>query len=97
MSIACPHCQAGLSPKELKPGRYQPKCMGCSRPFTLQVQWVITAPETATPTASRRPPQKELDAEEQAAALLRGGTLGALEIPDELREPAPTRLATSTS
>ena len=37
MSIACPYCKAVLSPKGLKPGRFQPKCPGCGRPFVIVV------------------------------------------------------------
>lgn len=37
MNIACPYCNATLTPKSLKPGRYAPKCPKCGRPFVLDV------------------------------------------------------------
>ena len=52
MSIACPHCKAGLTPRELKPGRYQPKCLKCSQTFVLEVQWVITTATAPKPVAA---------------------------------------------
>lgn len=44
MNIACPYCKAGLTPKKLKPGKYQPKCPKCARPFLI----VVPADETGT-------------------------------------------------
>jgi hypothetical protein len=37
MKIPCPYCKAVLRPKGLKPGRFQPKCPGCAKPFVLIV------------------------------------------------------------
>ncbi len=37
MNIACPYCNATLTPKSLKPGRYTPKCPKCGRPFVVDV------------------------------------------------------------
>lgn len=37
MSIACPYCKTVLKPKELKPGKYNPKCPKCGSPFLLTV------------------------------------------------------------
>lgn len=37
MSFACPYCKAVLNPKGLKPGKFQPKCPGCAKPFLLIV------------------------------------------------------------
>src|SRR5262245_31823376 len=44
MNIPCPYCKAVLSPRGLKPGRFQPKCPGCAKAFVLIV------PEEATGT-----------------------------------------------
>ncbi len=87
MSIACPHCKAGLTPKELKPGRYQPKCPRCSTSFILQVQWIVTTADQALPverptepTPSKTiapPPPRKMDPEERAARLLAGENVDA--------------------
>jgi transposase-like protein len=37
VNIPCPYCKAVLKPKGPKPGRYQPKCPGCGKPFILVV------------------------------------------------------------
>lgn len=57
MSIACPYCAAVLNPTGLKPGRFQPKCPGCRKPFViiLEVQPLPAAADESRPAP--RPPQ----------------------------------------
>ncbi|MFO0800210.1 MAG: serine/threonine-protein kinase [Gemmataceae bacterium] len=55
MSARCPHCGAGLAPKDLKPGRYAPKCLKCQTAFVLHVQWA-TYPDAASMAAALVPP-----------------------------------------
>src|SRR5581483_2730909 len=74
MSAACPSCQAVLTPRELKPGRYHPKCARCSEPFVLVVEWVVSrAPEPAAArsgTAPKAPPRKPAAEEDDLAARM---------------------------
>ena len=35
--VHCPFCQHGIAVKNAKPGRYQPKCPKCGKPFALVV------------------------------------------------------------
>lgn len=37
MSIACPYCSIVLKPRELKPGKYNPKCPKCGNLFAIIV------------------------------------------------------------
>ncbi|QDU20270.1 serine/threonine-protein kinase [Urbifossiella limnaea] len=55
MSARCPHCGAGLAPKDLKPGRYAPKCLKCQTAFVLHVQWA-TYPDAAAMAVAQDPP-----------------------------------------
>ena len=55
MSTKCPHCGAGLAPKDLKPGRYAPKCLKCQTAFVLHVQWA-TYPDAAALAAALAKP-----------------------------------------
>src|SRR5215213_7010469 len=55
MSSKCPHCGAGLAPKDLKPGRYAPKCLKCQTPFVLHVQWATYSDAAAMAAALPRP------------------------------------------
>jgi serine/threonine protein kinase len=56
MSIVCPSCKSALNPKGLKPGKFQPKCPKCQKPFLL----VVTADESGTISgkATALPPAK---------------------------------------
>jgi serine/threonine protein kinase len=72
MSIACPYCKAVLNPKGLKPGRFQPKCPGCGKPFVVVVaEDARTVRVQALPSAASRP-RRKLTPEEHAALLLEG-------------------------
>ncbi|MBN9119839.1 MAG: protein kinase [Planctomycetes bacterium] len=59
MNIPCPYCKAVLNPKGLKPGRFQPKCPGCARPFVLVVPddgtGTISVQKIASPAAGTGP------------------------------------------
>ena len=65
MSIACPHCNAVLNPKGLKPGKFTPKCPQCKKPFlivvpddegeTISVQRIPQPRPTAVPDTDRVP------------------------------------------
>jgi hypothetical protein len=76
MSVSCPHCHAALAPKELKPGKYQPKCVRCSNTFVLQVQWLVTTTAATAVTVpapkSGVTPSRTLTPDEQAARMLAG-------------------------
>ena len=72
MTVSCPHCKAALAPKELKPGKYQPKCVRCSNTFTLQVQWLVTASAAIAAPKSGVTSAHTLTAEERAARVLAG-------------------------
>ena len=68
MSIACPYCKAVLSPKGLKPGRFQPKCPGCAKPFllvvpdepggTMSVQQIVAQKAAAVADTAKNPAPK---------------------------------------
>ena len=81
MSIACPYCKAALNPKGLKPGKFQPKCPKCAKPFVLVVPaedggtvvvqpLAAKVPDTAK-TAKPKLNRTQTD-EERAALLLEG-------------------------
>lgn len=81
MSIACPYCKAALNPKGLKPGKFQPKCPKCAKPFVLVVPaedggTVVVHPLAAKvpDTAKTAKPKlnRTLTDEERAALLLEG-------------------------
>lgn len=72
MSVSCPHCKAALAPKELRPGKYQPKCVRCSNTFVLQVQWLVTAAAAVAAPKSGVTAARTITAEERAARLLDG-------------------------
>gem|GEM_PF-321910 len=87
MSIACPYCKAALNPKGLKPGRFQPKCPGCGKPFvivvsaepggTISVQQLVEdkslPKDPSAPKSTIKPkPRRKLTLEEHAALLLEG-------------------------
>ena len=83
MSVACPSCHAVLTLRELKPGRYHPKCARCSETFTLVVEWTVATAEPAAvsqPSVSRSgvlskpaPRKRAPDDEDLAARMLAGG------------------------
>ncbi|MCI0699656.1 MAG: hypothetical protein L0241_01030 [Planctomycetia bacterium] len=37
MTIGCPYCKAVINLKKVKPGRFNPKCPGCSNTFVIIV------------------------------------------------------------
>lgn len=49
MAIECPHCESSIAVKNVKPGRYAPKCPKCTRKFFLSIpddpsaEWVVGA------------------------------------------------------
>jgi serine/threonine protein kinase len=88
MSISCPHCKAALAPKELKPGKYQPKCVRCSNTFVLQVQWLVTVGTAIAAPKSGVTSARTLTAEERAARLLDGE-----DVPDDDFSVSPTPAA----
>ncbi len=53
MSQRCPHCGAGLASKDLKPGRYVPKCLKCQKTFVLHVQWATYSDDAAFAAAAK--------------------------------------------
>jgi serine/threonine protein kinase len=67
MSHRCPHCGAGLAPKDLKPGRYAPKCLKCQQTFVLQVQWA-TYPNVAAAVAAAAKPDVAVKVADPRAA-----------------------------
>ncbi|MCS6865243.1 MAG: protein kinase [Gemmataceae bacterium] len=90
MSIACPYCKAVLNPKGLKPGRFQPKCPGCGKPFVLVVaDDARTVRVQALPTAPPPPPKRKLTPEEHAALLLEGKNPADYGEPPDVARPQP--------
>ncbi len=85
MSAACPSCRAGLAPRELKPGKYQPRCLKCGVTFILEVQWKVSSTPAKSvvhesqPSVSRHAPSRpaapalhKIESEELAARMLAG-------------------------
>jgi serine/threonine protein kinase len=54
MSIPCPYCRAVLNPTGLKPGRFQPKCPSCAKPFVILL--TVEPLEAERPTADATDP-----------------------------------------
>ncbi|HEY1189998.1 MAG TPA: hypothetical protein VGE74_20275 [Gemmata sp.] len=85
MRIACPYCAAVLNPTGLKPGRFQPKCPGCGKPFVLIIEVQPLAPKPAAPEPA--PKKRALSVEEHASLLLEGKNpddYGALAPPERM-------------
>jgi len=80
MSTKCPHCGAGLAPKDLKPGRYSPKCLKCQTAFVLHVQWATYPDAAAMAAAAARP--------EVAVKAADPNTTGMFTEPDAPSRPA---------
>jgi hypothetical protein len=49
VAIECPHCKSSIAVKNVKPGRYAPKCPKCTQKFFLSIpddpsaEWVVGA------------------------------------------------------
>jgi hypothetical protein len=99
VTVACPHCNAALNPKGIKPGTFRPKCPKCQKPFeivvpddpngTIRVRRLRqdkppAAPQgTAPAEPTTAPESKPLDLDEIAARLLAAKT--DLDIPVDQR------------
>src|SRR5262249_13247929 len=49
VAFPCPYCRHAVSLKAARPGRYQPRCPACARPFRL------TVPAAGEPVATAPP------------------------------------------
>ena len=66
MPIQCPYCRNSLSLKEMKPGRFAPRCPKCQKKFAL------TVPEGPAGTPVVAPIRSEQDRPEATVAAATG-------------------------
>ena len=90
MALICPYCQHAITLKNVKPGRYGPKCPKCARAFHLAVPdnpdapptiRALAAPEATAAMTGVQPPESACP--DVTAAYSAGGEEPAAALPAE--------------